>query len=117
MEEINFLYEEWLTIEHINNLNGFRCKDADGDNHVQTFLQEESLELMERNLVRTRLFLDQDRNLIGFYSLFNNVIKINKSKRKELDVFLPNEVREIPAIRLHYFGVDNKYMNQATEVF
>lgn len=112
MEEVNPLFEEWLNIEHINNINEFRCLDIDRDNHVQTFLQEESLELMGRNLVRTRLFFDGDRNLIGYYSLFNNIIKINKGKRIELNVLLPNEVKEIPAIRFHSFGVDNKYMNQ-----
>ncbi|MEW9674901.1 GNAT family N-acetyltransferase [Lentibacillus sp. L22] len=79
---------------------------------MQIFLQEESLELMERNVVRTRLVLDGNKNLIGFYSLFNNVVKINKSKREELNVFLPHEVKEIPAIRLHYLGVDNNYMKQ-----
>src|SRR5690625_3899026 len=106
MRSSNNLSEAWLTIDHINHMNHFHCIDRDGDNHVQIFLQEQALDLMERNLVRTRLFFDESQNLIGFYSLFNDTIKINKYKRKQLNIHLPQNVKEIPAIRLHYIGVD-----------
>lgn len=108
----NPLKEEWINKNHYSAINGFSCIDEKGDNQVQLFLQEEALDLLERNLVRTRLFFDEYRNLIGFYSLFNNTIKANKGKREELSIYLPYEVKEIPAIRLHYIGVDNKYRRQ-----
>ncbi|MFT8321102.1 MAG: GNAT family N-acetyltransferase [Bacillus sp. (in: firmicutes)] len=64
---------------------------------------------MERNLVRTRLFFDQEKNLIGFYSLFNDTIKMNKQKRQQMNISLPDRVKEIPAVRLHYLGVDIRF--------
>ncbi|WP_193224393.1 GNAT family N-acetyltransferase [Bacillus sp. B1-b2] len=68
---------------------------------------------MERNLVRTRLFFDQDKNLIGFYSLFNDTIKMNK----QMDIALPDRVKETPAIRLHYIGVDSRYRKRYYGVY
>src|SRR5699024_11253184 len=79
---------------------------------LQIFLQEQALDLMERNLVRTRLFFDESQNLIGFYSLFNDTIKIHKNKREEINIHLPHGVKEIPAVRLHYIGVDDRYKGQ-----
>ncbi|MGE7879116.1 hypothetical protein [Peribacillus muralis] len=64
---------------------------------------------MDRNFVRTRLFFDTEKNLVGFYSLFNDTIKMNKQKRLELKIKLPDQVNVIPAIRLHYIGVDDRY--------
>lgn len=102
----DYIIEEYLSNKHVKKLQDFQCKD---ERQVETFLKEEAFPLMERNLVRTRLFFDQQKNLIGFYSLFNDTIKMNKQKRKQLDINLPDKVKEIPAIRLHYIGVDNRY--------
>lgn len=107
------LTEEWLSISHREYIDGFTCKNKSGNSHVQDFLQEQALELMDRNLVRTRLFFDRHRNLIGFYSLFNDTIKINKYKRSELGVELPGHVKEIPAINLHYIGIDDRYRERS----
>lgn len=112
MRSSNNLSEAWLTMDHINHMNHFQCIDRNGDNHVQIFLQEQALDLMERNLVRTRLFFDESQNLIGFYSLFNDTIKIHKNKREEINIHLPHGVKEIPAVRLHYIGVDDRYKGQ-----
>lgn len=101
--------EEWLNDSHIGLLHDFICTDQEGNDQVQFFLQEESFKLMEGNLVRTRLLINESNKLVGFYSLFNNIIKINKNKRKELDIILPQGVKEIPAIRLYYIGVATKF--------
>ncbi|WP_182103204.1 N-acetyltransferase [Niallia taxi] len=98
--------EEYLNIDNVEKLQEFQCED---EIQVENFLKEESYNLMERNLVRTRLFFDQDKNLIGFYSLFNDTIKMSKQKREQMDVSLPDKVKEIPAIRLHYLGVDSRF--------
>lgn len=103
------LHEKYLCAKYIEYTNKFRCVDKYKDDQVQLFLQEQALDLMERNLVRTRLFFDENQNLIGFYSLFNDTVKMNKYKRKEVGILLPKEVKEIPAIRLHYIGVDNRF--------
>ncbi|MBK5458030.1 GNAT family N-acetyltransferase [Peribacillus sp. TH27] len=95
-----------LEHQHIDKIHQFKCSDED---KVDSFLKEESINLMDRNFVRTRLFFDNEKNLVGFYSLFNDTIKMNKQKRLELQVKLPDQVKVIPAIRLHYIAVDEKY--------
>lgn len=112
MKASKTISEAWLNIDHINHTNSFQCIDRDGDNHVQVFLQEQALDLMECNLVRTRLFFDKNQKLIGFYSLFNDTIKIHKNKRIEISLTLPQGVKEIPAVRLHYIGIDDRYKGQ-----
>ncbi|QKY70399.1 GNAT family N-acetyltransferase [Lentibacillus sp. CBA3610] len=109
--------EEFLNEQNNAYINRFQCVDKDGDNQVETFLQQEAFKLMQRNLVRTRLFFDGDQNLIGFYSLFNETIKMNKQKREEVQIYLPQKVKEIPAIRLHYIGVDSRYQNQGIGLY
>lgn len=108
-----FCKESWLAADtHKPSIDNFKCINIEGSNHVQLFLQEHAINLMERNLVRTKLFFDLNDNLIGYYSLFNDTIKINKKKREQLGVYLPQNVKEIPAIRLHYLGVDDDYRNK-----
>lgn len=109
---MKILTEDWLCADHSMTLSDFTCVDSDNDNEAQLFLQEESLALMERNLVCTRIFLNEDKKLIGFYSLFNNIIKINKDKREQLAIYLPHAVKEIPAIRLHSIGIDNEFQGR-----
>src|SRR5690625_4320041 len=109
MKNATNLTEAWLNETHLNKIAEFTCIDQDKNNHVQLFLQDQAVELMDKNLVRTRLFFDQYQNLIGFYSLFNDTIKMHKNKRKQLNVYLPQNVKEIPAIRLHYIGIDDRY--------
>lgn len=109
MEQLSHLSEEWLSSNHSISIKDFKCTSQNNNSHVQLFLQEQAMGLMSKNIVRTRLFFDQHRNLIGFYSLFNDTIKMNKGKKKELDIRLPLRVTEIPSIRLHYIGVDDKY--------
>lgn len=103
------LEEEWLNEKNHSKALSFSCVDECNDDHVEIFLKEQALELMQRNLVRTRLFFDHHQNLIGFYSLFNDKVKMNKDKRKALEVQLPQNVKDIPAIRLQYIGVDDEY--------
>jgi GNAT superfamily N-acetyltransferase len=105
-EFLGNIKEEYLSDEHLSKLQEFRCSD---EPIVENFLKEEAYNLMKRNLVRTRLFFDDNQNLIGFYSLFNDTIKINKQKRMQLEIYLPQGVTEIPAIRLHYLGVDERF--------
>lgn len=113
MSDSTSYIEEWLNSSvHGIQINDFECVNKYGDNHIQLFLQEQATDLMKRNLVRAKLLLDKNKCIIGFYSLFNDTIKLNKKKREQLNVHLPHNVKEIPSIRLHYIGVDNKYRNK-----
>ncbi|PAQ15056.1 GNAT family N-acetyltransferase [Bacillaceae bacterium SAOS 7] len=106
MDKYDGISEENLTSEHLEKLQEFQCSDEE---QVEVFLKEEAYNLMERNLVRTRLFFDKNQNLIGFYSLFNDTIKMSKKKREAMEIRLPDSVKDIPAIRLHYIGVDSRF--------
>ncbi|GGJ79824.1 GNAT superfamily N-acetyltransferase [Anoxybacillus voinovskiensis] len=105
-ESLENIREVYLSDEHLLKLQEFRCTD---EQIVENFLKEDAYNLMKRNLVRTRLFFDDNQNLIGFYSLFNDTVKIQKQKRAMLEIYLPSSVKEIPAIRLHYLGVDERF--------
>jgi GNAT superfamily N-acetyltransferase len=105
-ESLENIKEVYLAGEHLPKLQEFRCLD---EPIVENFLKEEAYNLMQRNLVRTRLFFDNNQNLIGFYSLFNDTIKIHKQTRMKMEIYLPQGVKEIPAIRLHYLGVDERF--------
>jgi GNAT superfamily N-acetyltransferase len=106
MFDLGNITEEYLSNKHLPRLQEFQCPD---EITVERFLREEAYNLMERNLVRTRLFFDENQNIIGFYSLFNDTIKMNRQKRLQMDISLPDGVKEIPAIRLHYLGVDIRF--------
>lgn len=106
------LSEVYLNDSHQNKVDGFHCIDKAGCRSVQDFLQNEALDYMKRNIARTRLFFEGDNNLVGFYSLFNDTIKINRQKRESMDIRLPHGVSDIPAIRLHFIGVDNAYQSK-----
>lgn len=106
------LDEVYLNDSHQNKIDGFRCIDKAECTRVQDFLQNEALDYMKTNIARTRLFFDGDNNLVGFYSLFNDTIKMNRQKRESMDVRLPHGVSDIPAIRLHFLGIDNEYQSK-----
>lgn len=93
---------ESLNEAHRSKISDFKCQDIDGNNQVELFLKEQAINLMERNLVRTKVFLDNKQTIVGFYSLFNDTVKMHKNKRGILKVHLPQNVTEIPAVRLHF---------------
>lgn len=72
MDHLSHLIEEPLASTHISHVEEFICENRIGNSCVQLFLQEQALKLMTQNLVRNRLLFDQHKNLIGFYSLFND---------------------------------------------
>lgn len=114
MNDLQDLSEKFLTEYDLEKIKDFQCQDV---SQVDAFLKEEAFNLMDRNLVRTRLFFDENQNLVGFYSLFNDTIKMNKQKRLEMDILLPDGVAVIPAIRLHYLGVDKRYRGKGYGVY
>lgn len=91
--------------EHRELIEDFLCDD---EPTVALFLKEEALKLQMMNVVRTRLYFDDANHLIGYFSLFNDTVEMASSKRKQQGWALPRN-KHIPAIRLHYFGVDQRY--------
>lgn len=106
---------EYLSPKHEEAIKNFDCSDE----VVNRFLREEAIDLMNKNLVRTQLLFDNEGVVVGFYSLFNDTIKMKKEKRDQLGIILPSSSqgrrskytgpKEIPCIKLFYLGVDYKH--------
>ncbi|GAA4881730.1 hypothetical protein GCM10023310_72230 [Paenibacillus vulneris] len=104
------LFGEDINEEHIELINKFQCDDEDT---VKEFLVNEALELHKLNLAVTKLFFnDKDKkNLIGYFTLHNDMMQIGKAKRKKHGYQLPS-YKYYPSIKLHYLGVDSRFREQ-----
>lgn len=54
---------ESLQEEHLDVIQQFVCKD---EPEVEEFLKEKAMIYHLRNMARTRLFFDEDHNLVGY---------------------------------------------------
>ncbi|AIW83119.1 GNAT family N-acetyltransferase [Bacillus mycoides] len=102
----NLLTIETLQEEHAQAIENFTCKD---EPDVAEFLKEDAMMYQNANMAKTRLFFDNNHNLIGYFSVFNDHVCIGKDKQEKEDIKPPKGIRYFPAIRLHYFGVDSRY--------
>ncbi|MFC3883764.1 GNAT family N-acetyltransferase [Bacillus songklensis] len=103
------LREDLLTEDHYEVIQTFKCGD---ESSVETFLKEEALSLQRYNMAITRLFFDGNQNLVGYFTVFNDMLqRIGRDKRKKLNWDLIS-ADFYPAIRIHYLGVDERYRGQ-----
>lgn len=105
--EIDELSYESINDEYNEKIHAFDC----GKDIVNDFLKEDALNLHQIRQVTTHLAFNQNRDLVGYFSLFNESVTVVKSKRNAQDWFdLSGERKSVfPSVRLHYFGVDSKY--------
>jgi GNAT superfamily N-acetyltransferase len=109
MAELRKLRYEVLSPHHNEVIENFKCSD---EPQVEMFLKEEALYYQEHGITITRLCFDEHHNLVGYFTLFNDLVqRIGKQKRKKLQWELPS-LDFYPAIRLHYFGVDERFRKQ-----
>jgi len=85
--------------EIIKNLD-FDC----GDEDLNDFIYNDALNHLYEKLAVTYLCMI-DEIVIGFVSIANASIKINKKHKKEMKYQYP----EFPSVRLGRLGVDNRY--------
>lgn len=105
-----YLIDEVLSPEHRSKVEGFKCSS---EKEVEVFLKKDAWELQHYNMAVTRLFFNKDKELVGYFTLYNDAVpKMNKDKMKKENWNLPNTEKYFPAIRLHYFGVDERYVGQ-----
>jgi GNAT superfamily N-acetyltransferase len=102
--------EEFISEIHREKIDNFNCSDEPS---VEAFLKENAMKLHYCNAANTRLFYDEDNNLVGFFTLFTDQVLIPKGKREKhkWDVFSAVGKPMYPAIRLHYMGVGRRYRN------
>lgn len=100
---------QYINDTHKDIISNFQCADEPS---VAEFLREQALSLHQSNCAITRLYFDENQNLIGFFTLYNDHIEISKAKKKKHNWELPQDIRFFPTIKLHYIGVDSRYRGQ-----
>ncbi|TBL80643.1 GNAT family N-acetyltransferase [Paenibacillus thalictri] len=98
-----------ISREYLTLIKDFDC----GKEVVNNFLKIEALKLHELRKVITHLAFDENQNLVGYFSLFNESVTIVKSKREQQNWDdIRSEKSIFPAIRLHFLGVNKDYQGR-----
>jgi ribosomal protein S18 acetylase RimI-like enzyme len=97
---------EFISDEHKENIQAFNCSD---EISVAVFLKEHALGLHLINSAITRLFFDDNRNLIGYFTLYNEMVFMSEEKRRKHDLDHMPKDKHLPAVKMHYLGVDERY--------
>ena len=90
----------------------FECTDEPS---IKYYLIEEALDFHVMNLARTKLFFDRENNLVGFLTLYNDMMQIGRKKRRKHGMSQLPSYKWYPAIKLHYMGVDSRFRNRGTD--
>ncbi|MDM5339679.1 GNAT family N-acetyltransferase [Fictibacillus enclensis] len=103
--------EHFISEEHREKVELFTCSDEES---VGEFLKENALKLHMCNTASTRLFFDQQDNLIGYFTLFTDQVLVPKNLKQKhnWEVFSLVGKPMYPAIRLHYMGVDENFRSK-----
>ncbi|RIX59279.1 GNAT family N-acetyltransferase [Paenibacillus nanensis] len=100
---------EYIDAKHLPAIENFECTDEPS---IKTYLIEEALKFHEMNLAKTKLFFDRENNLVGFLTLYNDMMQIGRKKRKKHGLSELPSYKWYPAIKLHYMGVDSRFRNK-----
>jgi GNAT superfamily N-acetyltransferase len=82
------------------------------EGRVQSFIRETALYSDLRHITRTQLLLDENENVIGYFTLFNTEVRILRNQKEKLNVGAIPYLLDFPAIRLHYLGISDRYKRQ-----
>lgn len=106
---------DFISSKYIENIERFEFENTPDEMSVESYLKEKALRLHELQTAITRLYFDANQNVVGFFTLHNDVISLHPRQRERLeDVYgwmLPKDgdITSFPAIKLHYLGVDSRY--------
>ncbi|WP_139492285.1 GNAT family N-acetyltransferase [Brevibacillus dissolubilis] len=96
-----------INSKYVEKINGFLCSDEPSIEH---FLKHDALRLHQNKFAVTRLYFDENENLIGFFTLFNDHVQIVKKKKvKHGWLQLEKGTDYYPGVLLHYVGIDTRY--------
>lgn len=99
---------EYIDEKHRSLIENFRCED---EPTVSKFLRDEALDCHIMNTAKTRLYFDSEGNLVGYFTLYNDMMMIGRNKRRRHGLSNLPSYQYFPAIKLHYLGVDSNYRN------
>jgi len=90
-------------------------KDSMEESLVKEFLCSDAQEAHDSHEVRTRLYFDENQNMVGFFSLYNDLVHLTEEAQlllvNRFSWKFPNQgnITHFPAIKLHYLGVDKRW--------
>ncbi|MFB5763918.1 hypothetical protein [Paenibacillus medicaginis] len=87
-------------------LEQFECDD---EISVRSFLVEQAIKFQKLNLTNTRLYFNEQGDFVGYFSLYNDMMQIGKSKRRKHKLSSLPSYKYYPAVKLHYLGVDLRH--------
>lgn len=100
---------EYISDEQKEQIQEFDCCD---EISVENFLKNEALELHKLKTAITRLYYDNEDNLVGYFTLHNDLVELYKNQKvrykNEYSWSLP-KYNYLPAVKLHYFGIDTRH--------
>lgn len=103
-----------LTYKNISSdyeelINGFNCAD---EISVEFFLKEQALKLHQLRSAVTRLYFDENQNLVGYFALYNDHVHVFANQMMKHGWNLPEGLDLFPAVKLHYLGVDIRWRDR-----
>lgn len=100
---------EYLSDDHNEIIQNFDCGD---EISVELFLKEEALALHRLQTAITRLYFDNEDNLVGYFTLHNDLVKLMKNQKEKYEEKFAWDLPKykfLPAVKLHYLGVDRRH--------
>jgi hypothetical protein len=93
-----------LTYKNISSdyqelIDGFDCSD---EISVEFFLKEQALKLHQLRSAVTRLYFDENQNLVGYFALYNDHVQVFPNQKTKHRWNLPDGLDLFPAVKLHY---------------
>jgi ribosomal protein S18 acetylase RimI-like enzyme len=99
---------KYISLEDKNAVEGFNCSD---EISVELFLKEQAFKLHALRSAVTRLYFDENQNLVGYFTLYNDHVHLFPSQKAKHGWILP-DLDLFPAVKLHYLGVDIRHRNR-----
>jgi ribosomal protein S18 acetylase RimI-like enzyme len=104
---------DFISNEYSKEIEAFHFNKTVDEMNVEKFFKEQALHLHQLQTVVTRLYFNESDQLVGFFSLHNDLISLMPTQINRFGWELPTEGQShYPAIKLHYLGVDSRYRNQ-----
>ena len=98
-----------ISSEFQEQIDGFNCSD---ESSVELFLKEQALKLHQLRSAATRLYFDENQNLVGYFTLYNDHVHLFPNQKSKYLWTLPDDLDLFPAVKLHYLGVDIRHRDR-----
>jgi hypothetical protein len=85
---------EYIQPKHMDQVSKFNCSD---EMNLETFLKEQALKFHQLRSAVTRLYFDENQNLVGYFTLHNDLIHVFNCQKIKHGWNLPDTHDFFPA--------------------